>query len=753
MTRVLITALCHTALLTAAVLPLFGQASDVARREVMYRRYLEFPNLIEGDSIEPHWTADGQSFWYAHGDPDSVVIYEVDPRANTKEPLFDIARLRRAVASELGHEPSGKGVPFDMFTLVDGESTARFTVDGVTLKLDLETYATSRLRRRPDFEPLGDWTHPRIVRRSTWVGVPPFYEVPSPDGRWLLLDRAGDLWLRSASDNQMRQLTTNGEPDYGWQFPGALWSPDSRKIATRRVDERGLTKSPLVHWLGPKETIEWWYYPDPGDPLPQSELFIIDVYERRQLEIDTGDKRDLYFTYLGWLPDGSEVLFTRQDRAFKTLELLAADAVTGKTRSVLTERLSTFVDFKGYRLLPDSRRFLWISERDGWAHLYLYDLQGNLIRQLTRGEFPVLQVIAVDEEGDWVYFTAHAEPRVYDTHLYRVRLDGSGFGRLTEGSGQHHARFSPSLKYFLDTHSSIDRPPTVELRAANGSLLQVLDRARIDALTELKWKPPEEFTVKAADGETDLYGYLYKPADFDPAKQYPVIDHIYAGPQTTWPPRTFNQIPHGVFPQALAQMGFIVFMVDARGTPERSKTFQDVVYGQLGRNEIPDHVAALRQLAAERPFMDLSRVGIFGNSWGGYFTLRAMLLAPEVYHAGVAGAPVSDVTQFLGHERYLGLPEANAQGYEYGSNSKIAHRLQGKLLITIGTSDQNVRFAFTMKMAEALIRADKYFDLIVMPERTHHYGYTKDERPWREREYFIEAIRRHFVKYLLGERP
>ena len=194
------------------------------------------------------------------------------------------------------------------------------------------------------------------MRRSTWVGVPPFYEVPSPDGRWLLLDRAGDLWLRSAYDNQMRQLTTNGELDYGWQFPGALWSPDSRKIATRRVDERGLTKSPIVHWLGPKETIEWWYYPDPGDPLPQSELFIIDVYERHQLEIDTGDKRDPYFTYLGWLPDGSEILFTRQDRAFKTLELLAADAITGKTRSVLTERLTTFVDFKGYQLLPDSRR-------------------------------------------------------------------------------------------------------------------------------------------------------------------------------------------------------------------------------------------------------------------------------------------------------------------------------------------------------------------------------------------------------------
>ena len=280
----------------------------------------------------------------------------------------------------------------------------------------------------------------------------------------------------------------------------------------------------------------------------------------------------------------------------------------------------------------------------------------------------------------------------------------------------------------------------MKLRRADGTLLQILSKANIDALkAELKWSPSEEFVVKAADGKTDLYGVLYKPYDFDPNKKYPVIEWVYAGPQTAWVPRAFTDL-RGVWPQALAQLGFITFIVDARGTPGRGKGFQDVVYGNFGRYEIPDHVATLKQLAEKRSYMDLNRVGVYGGSWGGYMTLRAMFLAAKVYQVGVALAPV--VEPYLDaatHEPYIGLPQNNKEGYEYASNLRLAGNLKGKLLLSIGTSD--FLFSHTMKMVDALIRADKPFDLLVLPEQSH--GPTG-----RSGKYWREAVRRYFQEHL-----
>jgi len=391
-----------------------------------------------------------------------------------------------------------------------------------------------------------------------------------------------------------------------------------------------------------------------------------------------------------------------------------------------------------------------MSERDGWNHLYLYDLEGTLIRRLTEGAFPIVKVLAVDEKAGWVYFTAHGDgQRPYDTHLYRVDLEGKKFTQLTEATGRHDIRFSPSKTLFLDVHSSIDRPPVVELRRADGvRLLQTLSEANIDALDELRWKEPEEFVVKAADGKTDLYGVLYKPFDFDPDKKYPVIESIYAGPEITFVPDTFTDW-RVTYPQALAQLGFVVFKVDGRGTPDRGKAFQDVVYGNFGRHEIPDHLATLNQLAENRPYMDLSRVGIWGHSWGGYFAIRAMLLAPDVYHVGIASAPavaLSDFSRFI--EAYMGLPENNEEAYEYGSNLRLADNLKGDVLLIHGTSDDDVPFSATMKMVEAFARVGKPYDLIVLPEQTHAIGSSVADG---ERSYVSEAIRRYFQEHLKPE--
>ncbi len=364
-----------------------------------------------------------------------------------------------------------------------------------------------------------------------------------------------------------------------------------------------------------------------------------------------------------------------------------------------------------------------------------------------------MQFVAVDEKEGWVYFAAHGDPaRAYDQHLYRVNLEGKDFTRLTEAPGFNEVQyrrldFAPSKRFFLNTHSSVERPPAVELRTADGTLLQTLSKANIDALRELEWKPPEEFVVKAADGKTDIYGVLYKPYDFDPSEKYPVIESIYAGPQSRFIPWFMPDIPS----QALAQLGFVVFNVVGRGTPGRGKEFQDVVYGNFGRHEIPDHVAALKQLAEKRPYLDLGRVGIYGGSWGGYFTIRAMLLAPDVYHVGVASAPVVEpFTHGNRIEMYMGPPWENKEGYEYASNLRFAHQLKGKLLLITGTSDLSGSFSQTMKMVEALISAGKPYDLIVLPEQDHSVAYpilsVTDVQT-----YWGEAIRRYFQEHLKTE--
>ncbi|MGH9862679.1 MAG: DPP IV N-terminal domain-containing protein [Candidatus Acidiferrales bacterium] len=746
------------ALLTVIFLGVFSlavrsQQLVQSEREAMYYRYLEFASYVKGGSIEPHWMADGSSFWYTEGAPANTVIWKVDPRANTKAPLFDTARLRKALTSVLGHEPPYGDLPFTQFEFVEGEKGVKFTVEEGEFILQLETY---QVRHAPVLsEEEKSRLVPQVVRRGVY-GWPDVTELPSPDGSWFASMRDHNLWLRSRLDGRAIQMTSDGMEDFGWELPGARWSPDSSKLAIRKVDSRKNMKMPVVHWL--KSTVEVEWFPSLaspariGEPLPRVELYAVDIRAKGAVRIDSGEDTDHYLSIIGWRPDGSELLFRRVNRAMKKVEVLAADAVNGSTRLILIETQKTFIGGIEpiwpllFTLLPGGERFIWMSESDGWRHLYLNDLKGKLIRRLTEGAFPVVQVVAVDEKAGWVYFSAHGDPqRPYDTHLYRVNLESKGFRQLTEGNGQHEIRFAPSKEFFLDTHSSIDRPPRVELTRADGTLLRTLAETNIEGLIkELKWRPPQEFVVKAADGETDLYGVLYKPYDFDPKRKYPVIEIIYGGPQFSevqhgFTHRHFGRMEfHGEHAQALAQLGFIVFMVDGRGTTDRGKQFQDVAYGSIGRHEIPDHVAALQQLAEKRPYMDLTRVGLFGHSFGGYLTVRALLLAPEVYQVGVAVAGNQDRDDF---EPYMDLPENNREGYEYASNPRRAANLRGKLLFIMGTSDLNTPFASIMKMAEALIQAGKPYDLIVLPEQSHWFE-------GASRTYALESIRRYFEEHL-----
>lgn len=737
-------------------LPVIGQDVVQEEREAMFYRYLALPSLLAGGSIQPIWLADGSTFWYAEGAPESIVFYRVDPEANTRTEFFDRDRLREALAPHLGEESLRDGLPFQEFEFTDDtESAVEFAVGDQEFVLQLDTYA---IRPAPFLsEDEKSRLTPRVVREWRW-GWPDVKEPRSPDGQWYLGIEAHNLRIRSASDGSSALLTSDGAPDYEWEVGGEWgiglprWSPDGRELAIGRVDLRGVPQIPVSFWLTPREEVEWLHVSKPGEPVPQHELFIVDISSRQRVRVDIGEEPDQRLHIIGWRPDGSELLFTRENRTRRRIELLAADPSTGSTRVVLTEKgRGRFVSF-----VEDGKRLIWMSERDGWNHLYLYELDGALVRRISGGAYPVLGeahmwvpqagVVALDEENGWVYFRARGErQRPYNVHLYRVKLDGTGLEQLTDQPGWHDVQFAPSERFFLDTHSSLDRAPVVELRRADGTLLRTLSRSNLDALREeLNWRPPEEFAVKAADGKTDLYGVLYKPFDFDPDETYPVIEYIYAGSWTTAVPRRFTD-HSGVVAQALAQLGAVVFIVDGRGTPGRGREFQDVVLGSLGRHEIPDHVATLGQLARDRPYMDTTRVGVFGGSWGGYFALRAMLLAPELFRVGVSYVPAPDIGDYYAEyiEPVMGMPANDPAGYDYGSNTRLAENLEGELLLIHGTADPEAPFSGTMKMVDALLRAGKDFDLIVLPDEHHRV------LRGRYRGYVLEAVRQHFQDHLI----
>ena len=680
--------------------------------------------MVRGGSVQPHWLADGSSFWYVEGGPDRRIVHRVDPRSNTRTPFFDVARLRRALSEALAHEPPYQGVPFETFMLVDGETAVRFSLEGREWRMDLATYRVTPAP--PVSERERERTTPRMVRTGFPETTPDVFELRSPTGEWLLTERDDDLALRSTVDGRTVGLTSGGTAEARWDAAGARWSPDGLRVAALHVDNRGVTRVPVLHWLKPTEEIEWHYFTRTGGRLPVTSLGVIDLPSKRVVTADLGPEPEPYLSIVDWSPDGSSVLVLAMNREFKRLRLLEVDAATGKTRVILTENQETFI--RGIDIYPrwqdiitavgDGKRLVVISERDGWDHLYLYAMDGSLVRRLTAGSWPVLRVVAVDRSRGWVYFTGHAEPRRYDMHLYRVNLDGTGFARLTEGDGLHAAVLSPSKEFLLDTYSTVARPPVVELRTTGGKRLQTLSTASIDELVGLGWTPPEEVVVKAADGSTDLHGVLFKPMRFDRTKKYPIVEYIYGGPQGVVTPRTFTV---GAWQQALASVGFVVWVVDTRGTPERGKAFQDFTYRHFGAIQIPDHVAALKNAAASRPYMDLSRVGLYGWSWGGYMTLRGMLLAPDVYQVGVSIMPVVDLDDHMGTplEPYMGLPSDNPAGYLAGSNLTRIGDLRGPLMLIHGTSDVDATFSTTMKLVDALTRAGKPYDLIVVPELNH----------------------------------
>lgn len=602
--------------------------------------------------------------------------------------------------------------------------------------------------------PTPERAEPRVVRPGLFAHMPPVREVPTPDGRWLAGVREGDVWVRSADGADSVRLTSDARPGHGYDVEGAKWSPDGRLLAVERLDVRGVPTVPLLRTTPRGAAVEQTRYSRAGEPVPRSEFVVVDRAGGDPTRVDLGEGEMPYLHVLGWSPDADEVYVLRISRLTDRLELRAADPRTGRSRTLLAETSDTFIVglpyLPGYAmlvdelvkpmvLLEDGRRFLWTSERDGWRRIYLYDRTGELIRPLTPKGTAVGRVLAVDEERGWVYFVGRDDPeRPYAASVLRTRLDGGPVERLATGPTLHGTGFGPDAEFFWLARSGVASPPVVELRRADGSLVRELwsGAAR---MRDAGWAPPERVTATAADGETELRGLLFTPRDFDPERSYPVVEDLYLGPHTSNVPR--SPLARGYATgQALANLGFVVVVVDGRGTPRRGKAFQTAFHGEVGQHEIADHAAVLRQLAADRPWMDLERVGAVGHSWGGYAVLRAMLLEPELYRVGVASAPAVDLARFrVAVEPFMGcLPEDCPEAYEAGSNTALADRLQGKLLLLHGTADDDVPFGETLAMIDALTEAGKPYDLAVFPGGHHLI----------QGPYWWERVTGHLIEHL-----
>jgi dipeptidyl-peptidase-4 len=604
-------------------------------------------------------------------------------------------------------------------------------------------------------------------------------DVPSPDGTRTAFIRDWNLWIRDLASGKETALTNDGIKDFGYATDNAgwtrsdrpivLWSPDSKKIATFQQDQRDVGEMYLVDTRVGHPVLSAWKYPLPGDKVvTMIHRVVIDVERRRtvRLQMDPDQHRSTLcddvacrggeWADVQWSSDGGHLAFVSTSRDHTFEQLRVADAATGAVRTVMEERVATFFEsgngHVNWRYLPASNEVIWFSERDNWGHIYLYDLQsGRLKHQITRGDGNVTQLLRVDEQNRMLYFAAVGREQgrdPYFRHVYRIGFEGGNTELLTPEDADHDVLFSPSGGFFVDVFSTPDVPPIAVLRDDDGRILLQLENADVSRLLASGWKPPTPFTVKARDGSTDLYGLMYKPTSLDPLKKYPIVNHIYPGPQTgSVGGRQFS--PARGDAQALAELGFVVVEIDGMGTPWRSKKFHEAYYGDMGDNTLPDQVSGMKELARRYPWIDIDRAGIYGHSGGGYAAADAMFRFPDFFKVGVAEAGNHDNRSYEDDwaEKWQGLLQTNPDGttnYDNQANQLVAKNLKGKLLLAHGTMDANVPPYNTLLVVDALIKANKDFDLLLLPNRGHGFG---------NEPYMVRRRWDYFVRHLLGGEP
>jgi len=743
-------------------------AEDYARAE----KYLgqSMTPLVVGGAVQPQWLPDGR-FWYRSQGTTGTRIVIVDPAKRTRTDAFDHPRLATALAQASGGTVDAANLPVQAFT--DDATSVAFQVGQGRFSCDLRTYRCLTQQGQADAQAqAAGGRGGRGGRGGGPAGDP--NTVLSHDGKMGAFVRTHNLWMREVATGRETQLTTDGIDEFayatnnaGWtrsDRPVLVWSPDSKKIATFQQDSRGVKLEHLVSTNVGHTRIESWKYPFAGDSMIfMLHRVIIDVSTPSprvvKLQMPPDAQRSTIcdhivcggqWTDIEWTQDASKLAFVSSTRNHQRATLRIADPATGAIRDVIDEKVATFFESgrtsPGWRVLAETNEAIWFSQRDDWGHLYLYDLTtGQVKNQITKGDWNVLTVVNVDRVKRQVTFIGdEREPGdPYFQYLYRVNFDGTGLKLLTPDSANHSASFSPDRKYIIDTYSTPTIPPVSVLRDAEGRKLVELERADISKLVAAKWQAPIPITVKARDGKTDLYGLMYRPSNFDPLKKYPIINHIYPGPQTgSVGSRSFSAARGDV--QAMAELGFIVVQIDAMGTPGRSKSFHAAYYGNMGDNGLPDQIAGMRELAQRHSWIDLDRVGINGHSGGGFASTAAILRYPDFFKVAVSQAGNHDNRNYEDDwgEKWQGLLEGN--NYDNQANQLLAKNLKGKLLIAHGTMDNNVPPSNTLLVADALIAANKDFDLLMMPNRRHGFG---------SEPYMMRRRWDYFVKHLLGSEP
>ncbi len=744
--------------------------ADYARAE-KWMGYNTTP-LVYRAGVRPTWLSD-EKFWYRVTTAEGSEFVLIDPTRGTRGPAFDHARLAAALSKAAGGKYDGARLPFTTIDFTPDTQAVIVRAGGRRWICDVQGNGCAAYTGPIPETPAGG-------RGGRGGGARPRgrAESVSPDHKRAAFIRDYNLWIRDVATGEETQLTTDGVKDFGYATDNAgwstsdrpivLWSPDSRKIATFQQDQRGVGEMYLVDTRAGHPNLRAWKYPLPGDEVVttiQRVIIETDTPKVIRLQMPPDQHRSSLCDDVAcrgewgdvqWSADGTHLAFVSTSRDHKSEHLRVADAETGAIRDVLQESVPTFFESGNGRVnwhyLPASQEVIWFSERDNWGHLYLYDLEtGKLKKQITSGAWNVTQVLRVDEQSRTIWFLGVGREKgrdPYFAHLYRVGFDGSRLALLTPEDANHDVTLSQSGRYFVDSYSKPDVPPVAVARDSDGKLVATIEKGDISKLLASGWKPPTPITVKARDGVTDLYGLMFQPTNLDQSKKYPIVNHIYPGPQTgSVGSRNFSAARGDA--QALAELGFVVVEIDGMGTPWRSKKFHEAYYGDMGDNTLPDQVAGMRQLAKRYPWIDLERAGIYGHSGGGFAAAAAMFRYPDFFKVGISEAGNHDnrIYEDDWGEKWQGLLQRKSDGstnYDSQANQNIAKNLKGRLLLAHGTMDNNVPPYNTLLVVNELIKANKDFDLLLLPNRSHGFG---------NEPYMVRRRWDYFVRYLLGAEP
>ncbi|WP_461075776.1 S9 family peptidase [Spirosoma flavus] len=710
-----------------------GTLADYQRAEFLNGA---FQNKVYNAPERVQWADQTHTFWYLKTTANGKEFIKVDAERSIKEPAFDQSRLATSLSRLTGRSITPYQLPFSDVTL--GTNEVSFKIKDSIFTCPLDTYQC-RLKGVITPEPSRYWGGQNDERE----GKP----VSSPDGAYVAFIKNHNVYIRSTR-RPSEDVALSFDGSEGEYYSARLvWSPDSKKLAVNKVRANAphliyLIESSPTDQLQPK--LQSRPYLKPGDALPQRTPTLFLIESKRQIQVPAAFIPEQYnVSTPQWRKDSRAFTFEYNQRGHQRYTIFEMSA-DGNVKPLIDETSKTFICYSGKNFrydLADGKETIWASERDGWNHLYLYDGSGKLKNQITKGNWVMRRVIHVDEVKRTILFEGsgkEAGQDPYFSQFYRINFDGTGLTTLTNENGNHRTYFSDDYQYVVDSYSRVDEPPVTVLRqVSTGKVIMELEKADIKPLMVTGWKLPEVFTAKGRDGQTDIWGIIVRPSNFDPNKKYPVIEYIYAGPHDSFVPKSFVTDSRGSLHE-MAELGFIVVQCDGMGTSNRSKAFHDVCWQNLKDGGFPDRIAWMKAAAQKYSYMDLSKVGIWGNSAGGQSSMGALLLHPDFYKVAVSSSGCHDnrMDKIWWNEQWMGYPI----GPQYVESSNVTHakNLKGRLLLILGELDDNVDPSSTFQLINALIKANKNFDFLMVPGMGHSLGGDYGEH--KRRDFFVKHL-------------